>query len=267
MNGLQLYRRYVAASIRAQMQFPASFLMLSFSQFFATITEFFGIWILFRRFGQIAGWTFGEIAVFYAVVSITFAVADSISRGFDIFGPEFVKTGNFDRLLLRPRATALQLLGHELRLTRMGRLLQGLLVLAIAANLVQINFGVANLILLFVTLAGGTALFVGILVLQATLAFWTVESLEIANTLTYGGVEAAEYPLDIYTRWFRDFLIFVVPIGCVVYFPVVRMLGRSDRLGAPDWLLAISPMVGFLFLAGSLAVWRFGERHYTSTGS
>ena len=38
--------------------------------------------------------------------------------------------------------------------------------------------------------AGGVALFVGILVLQATLAFWTVESLEIVNVLTYGGVQA-----------------------------------------------------------------------------
>lgn len=267
MSGLRLYGRYVAASMRAQMQYPAAFIVLALSQFGATFIEFVGIWILFRRFGQLIGWTFGEVAVFYAVVSITFAVANTISRGFDAFGPEFVKTGNFDRLLLRPRTTALQLLGYELRLTRIGRGLQGLVVLAIAANLVHVDFGGANLILMVVTLAGGTALFVGILVLQATLAFWTVESLEIANTLTYGGVEAAQYPLDIYSRWFRDFLIFVVPIGCVVYFPVVRMLGRSARLGAPDWLLAASPMVGFLFLAVSLGVWRFGVRHYTSTGS
>ena len=37
--------------------------------------------------------------------------------------------------------------------------------------------------------------------LQATLAFWTVDSLEVAKTLTYGGVEAGQYPLDIYARW------------------------------------------------------------------
>jgi ABC-2 type transport system permease protein len=104
-------------------------------------------------------------------------------------------------------------------------------------------------------------------VLQATLAFWTVESLEVANILTYGGVEAAEYPLDIYSRYFRDFLIFVVPIGCVSYFPVERLLGHADRMGAPNWMLFVSPIVGFVFLAVSLGVWRFGVRHYTSTGS
>ena len=55
-----------------------------------------------------------------------------------------------------------------------------------------------------------------------------LESLEIGNTLTYGGVEAARYPLDIYA-WFRNFLTFVVPLGCVSYFPVAAVLGHADR--------------------------------------
>jgi ABC-2 type transport system permease protein len=100
-----------------------------------------------------------------------------------------------------------------------------------------------------------------------TLAFWTVESLEVANTLTYGGVEAGQYPLDIYTRWFRGFLTFIVPLGCVSYFPVAAVLGHANRTGVPGWLLPLTPIVGFLFLAVSLWVWRFGVRRYTSTGT
>lgn len=267
MNGARLYLRYVAASIRAQMQFPASFLMLTTTQFGVTLIEFVGLWTLFRRFGQIDGWTIGQVAVFYGVVNITFSIADAISRGFDVFGTDFVKTGTFDRLLLRPRATALQLLGHELRLTRFGRLVMGMIVLAVASRLSGVEWGALSVCLLLTAFIGGTALFLGIVILQATLAFWTVESLEIANTLTYGGVEAAQYPLDIYSRWFRDFLIFVVPIGCVAYFPIERLLGHPDRMGAPNWLLDASPVVGLLFLAASLCVWRVGVRHYTSTGS
>src|SRR5258708_9114376 len=265
MNGARLYGRYVGASIRAQMQYPASFLMLTTGQFTITLVEFVGLWSLFRRFGQVDGWTIGQVAVFYGVINISFAIADAVSRGFENFGTDFVKTGAFDRILMRPRATALQILGHEIRMNRVGRLLHGLLVLAIASHLSAIDWNVANIFLLVVTVAGASALFLGILVLQATLAFWTVESLEVANTLTYGGVEAAQYPLDIYSRYFRDFLIFVVPIGCVSYFPVERLLGRADRMGAPNWMLVVSPMVGFMFLAVSLGIWRFGVRHYTST--
>jgi ABC-2 type transport system permease protein len=115
--------------------------------------------------------------------------------------------------------------------------------------------------------AGGVALFLGILVLQGTLAFWTVESLEIANVLTYGGVQAAQYPLALYARWFRYVLTFIVPLACVAYYPVLAILGKADPLGAPAWVGIASPLAGFVFLAAAFGVWRFGLRHYASTGS
>jgi ABC-2 type transport system permease protein len=267
MNAFQLYRRYIGASMRAQMQYPGSFLMMAAGEFIVTLTEFVGVWALFRRFGQIRGWTFAEIAMFYGTVNVSFAIADAISRGFDVFGPQFVKTGNFDRILMRPRSTILQLLGYELRLTRIGRLTQGVIVLAIATHWLGIEWDARKVALLAAAIAGGVALFVGILILQATLAFWTVESLEIANILTYGGVEAAQYPLDVYARWFRDFLIFVVPIGCVAYFPIVRLLGHRASMSAPGWLLDAAPLSGIIFLLIALRVWRVGVSHYKSTGT
>jgi ABC-2 type transport system permease protein len=267
MNALRLYGRYAAASIRGQMQYPASFALLSLSQFANAGITFVGVWALFARFGQIGGWGLGEVALFYGLINIAFALADTVSRGFDVFGPQFVKTGNFDRLLLRPRTTTLQLLGHEFVLTRIGRLGQAILVLIIAAHLVKVVWGPRELALAASAAVGGAALFLGLLVLQATLAFWTVESLEVANTLTYGGVAAGEYPLDIYARWFRQFLTFVVPIGCVSYFPVLAILHRPDPWGTPPWALEAGPAVGFLFLGVALWVWRFGVRRYTSTGS
>jgi ABC-2 type transport system permease protein len=267
MQALSLYLRYTGASVRAQMQYPASFLMTSLAQMLATGIEIFGVWALFARFGQIEGWRFGEIAVFYGVVNIAFAIADGFTRGFDIFGAEFVRTGAFDRLLLRPRPTAFQLMGHELRLSRLGRLIQGVAVFSVGAVLVHLAWSPGAALLLLWAVVGGVALFAGVLIVSATLAFWTVESLELVNVISYGGVEAAQYPLNIYAAWLRDFLIFVVPIGCVAYFPVVAALGHADPLGAPRWAMELSPAAGFLFLGLSLWIWGFGVRRYTSTGT
>jgi ABC-2 type transport system permease protein len=267
MEALTLYGRYAAASVRGQMQYPASFLMISLSQLLATGIEILAVWALFQHFGHIQGWRFGEVALFYGLVNITFALADAVTRGFDVFGPEFVKTGNFDRLLLRPRTSAFQLLGHELRLTRVGRLIQGVAVFVIAVSLTGLDWNLGRIALVAWAILGGMALFGGLLVLQATLAFWTVESLEVANILTYGGVQAAQYPLGVYAGWFRSILIYIVPIGCVAYFPIVAVLGRHDPLGFPDWFLPLSPAFGLVFLAVSLWIWGFGVRRYTSTGS
>lgn len=267
MNALRLYGRYVRVSIRGQMQYPGAWLLTSLGAFVATGVDFVAVWALFARFKQLAGWHFGEVALFYGVIGVSFALADGLTRGFDVFGEQFVKTGDFDRVLVRPRSTVLQLLGYELRVTRIGRLAQALVVWAIAVRLTNVDWNVCVWATLLFAVAGGIALFAGILILQATLALWTVESLEIANTLTYGGVEAAQYPLDVYAHWFRNFLTFVVPLGCVSYFPVAAVLGRANRTGVPAELLRLTPLCGFAFLAVALWVWRFGVRHYTSTGS
>jgi ABC-2 type transport system permease protein len=267
MNGIRLYLSYVRNGLRAQMLYPTAFLLRLGSQFVITITEFGGLYALFVRFSHIRGWTFPEIAVFYGVVSVSFALADTTCRGFDMFGPQFVKTGDFDRVLLRPRPATLQLMGFEFGFTSLGRVVQGLIALAIGVALLHIEWSVAKAFLVLWAVAGGFALFFGILLLQATLSFWTVESLEIVNTLTYGGIEAAQYPLDIYANWFRKFLTFVVPLGCVVYFPIATVLGRSDVTGVAPWLGAAAPLAGLLFLGVAFSAWRIGVGHYTSTGS
>ncbi len=249
------------------MRYPASFLMTSLASLVSTGVDVFGIWALFDRFGEVQGWRIGEVALFYGMVNIMFALADAPGRGFDVLGSDFLRTGAFDRLLLRPRALALQLMGHDLRISRLGRLTQGLLVLGFAGAQAPIAWTPAQLALALFAIAGGVALFLGILVLQGTLAFWTVESLELANVFTYGGVEAGQYPMALYARWFRRLLTFVVPLACVAYYPGLVILGRADPLGAPAWIGWLSPLAGFAFLALAFGAWGLGVRRYASTGS
>ncbi len=266
LDALRLWTRYVALSVRAQMQYRASFLFAALGQFLATSIEFAGIWALFSRFGELRDWTLWEVAFFYGLVNVSFALADALSTGFDRFG-ETVKRGDFDRLLVRPRSTVLQLAGQELAFRRVGRLLQGAAVLGLAAVSLDLDWTAARAALLLAAVAGGACVFFGLFVFQATVSFWTIESLELMNTMTYGGVQTAQYPLSIYAAPFRRFFTFVVPLACVAYFPVVAILGRDDPLGSPFWWQCTAPLAGVAFLAATLGFWRFGERHYTSTGS
>ncbi len=267
MNGVSLFFRLVAASLRGQARYPGSALLLTVSQFLATGIEVVAIWALFDRFGHVQGWRIGEVALFYGLVNVMFALANALGRGFDMLGTDFLRTGAFDRLMLRPRALALQLMGNDLRISRVGRLLQGVLVLSFASAQAPIHWTPARLALALVAVAGGVALFLGILVLQGALAFWTVESLEVANVLTYGGVEAGQYPMALYAQWFRRLLTFAVPLAAVAYYPGLAILGHIDPLGAPAWVGWLSPLAGFAFLALSFTLWRLGVRHYASTGS
>jgi ABC-2 type transport system permease protein len=265
-DNLTLYLRLLGVSVRSQLQYRASFIMLALGQFLSTGGEFLAIWALFERFGSLKGWRLAEIALFYGIISIAFAIADAAGRGFDLFA-NMVRSGEFDRVLLRPRSTALQVAARELQIMRIGRFSQGLVVLVWAAGALGIVWTVPRIMLLLWAVIGGACLFVGLFVLQATMCFWTTESLEIMNTVTYGGVETAQYPITVYRDWFRTFFTFGVPLAALSYFPAVGILGRPDVLGTPFWFQCLAPGIGVLFLVLSLQVWKIGVRHYHSTGS
>ena len=71
-DALRLYLRYTGISLRGQMQYPASFLMLTLGHLLVTGAEFFGIWALLLRFGNVRGWTLPEVALFYGIVNVAF---------------------------------------------------------------------------------------------------------------------------------------------------------------------------------------------------
>jgi ABC-2 type transport system permease protein len=265
-RGLGLYARYLGISARSQMQYRASFLMLALGHFLVTGIEFLTVWVLFERFGSLRGWTLPEVGLFYGMIHTAFALSDAAARGFDLFGVT-VKNGDFDRLLLRPRSTALQVAGQELTLRRVGRLAQGLIVLGWSAARLGVAWNAWRILLVAATIVSGACLFFGIVVLQATAAFWTVETLEMFNCLTYGGVQTAQYPVPIYRAWFRKLFTFAVPLAAVSYFPGIAVIGRADPLGTGRLFQCLAPLAGPAFLCLGLLVWRLGVRHYQSTGS
>jgi ABC-2 type transport system permease protein len=266
LNGLALYFRYIGISIQSQLQYRTSFVLQTLGQMLVTGIEFIGLWALFQRFGNLRGWSTQEAAMFYGTISVTFAISDALARGFDTFGV-MVKSGDFDRLLVRPRSTVLQIIGQELTLRRSGRLIQGIAVLAWSISALNVSWSPGDAGVLVLTVAGGVCLFTGLVIFEATSAFWTTESLEVWNAFTYGGVFMSQYPLSIYRPWFRKLFTYVIPIACVSYFPLVAILDRPEALDGPMALQWAVPLAGVAFLLVSLQAWKVGVRHYRSTGS
>lgn len=260
---MRLFFKYLLILFKSQMQYRTSFWLLSFGQFFIPFTVFAGLYFMFERFGGIKGWTFGEVALCFGVIHMAFALSECFSRGFDSFST-LVASGDFDRLLVRPRSTVLQVLGSKFEFTRIGRLLQSAFVLSWALVLIEVDWTLPKGIVLLLMIGSGVFIFTGIFILVATMSFWTIQGLEVANIFTDGGREMSQYPLNIYEKWVSRFFTFVIPFGCVNYLPLLYLL---DRTNGHEILYALAPIVGYIFIVPCLLVWRFGVRHYRSTGS
>lgn len=264
MHGTRLYLRFLATAVRVQWSYRLNAAIRLLSHFLVTGIDFLGIWILVNRFGALAGWRLGELAVLYGLAHTAFAVSQMVARGFDTFDG-LLRHGEFDRVLLRPRRTVLLILGRDLPLHQLGRLLQGLGVLIWGLHQQETVAPVAGVLLAW-SIFGGICLYAGLAVVQATVAFWTIEGLEVFNVATYGGCMAASYPATCYRPGLRVFL-YVIPVALVSYPPCLWVLNRHVEAGWSGAACWVAPGAGVIVLLISSQVWRLGVRRYASTGS
>ncbi len=266
LEPLSLYFRLIGARIRAQMQYKFSFVADFLATFIGMILEFAGILVLFQHMRALGGWTLPEVALLYGTVELSFALANMVGEGFDHFA-EVIRRGEFDRFLIRPRNAFFQILSSEFALRRLGRVIQAVLVLSVGLWWLQVAWGWERWLFLFWTVLGGMVFFLGLFVLGATFAFWTVEGLEVVNIFTHGGTTLASYPINIFAEWMRNFFIFIVPLAFVNFYPALLLLGKPDPFGLPGFVPFLAFPLCSLVLGVGMAVWRVGVRHYQSTGS
>lgn len=268
LHTLSLYRRLLSVQVRSQMQYRVAFLL----ELLATVSNmsliFLSVALVLQRFGGLGGWSVGEVAFLWGMVEMAFGTMDLFFSGFDpaFFGRR-VRLGTFDQILLRPVNVSVQVLGSEFLLRRLGRIAQGAAIFGVALALVDMQWTLGKVLYWPLVIGGLIAYFGALFVIGSTLTFWTVESIEAINILTYGGTELMSYPMHIYADWLRRTFTYAVPAIFLNYYPALYFLDKPDPFGLPGFVRFLAPLVGAAFFGAAMAFWQFGIKQYQSTGS
>lgn len=258
---VKLYLHYVSIHIRSRMQYKSSFVLSVIGQFLVSFNVFLGIAFMFQRFSRVEGFTYSEVLLCFSIMLMEFSLAECVARGFDTFS-SMVKSGEFDRILVRPRNEIIQVLGSRFELTRIGRMLQAVVMFVYGIAKSGIAWNISKVFTVIFMLLGGVALFSGIFLVYAALCFFTIEGLEFMNILTDGAREYGRYPVGVYGKRILQFCTFVIPYALVQYYPLLYLLDKRQGMG-----YVFLPLLAFWFLLPSYAFWRFGVGHYKSSGS
>ncbi len=258
---MRLYGKYLMIHLKSQMQYKASFFLLMAGQFLVSFTTLLGMWFLMARFHTVDGFDFQEVLIGFAVVLMSFAIAEGAARAFDVF-PRLIANGEFDRMLMRPRGLIFQVLASKVELSRLGYIAQALLVLCYAIPASGIAWTADRIVTLLLMIACGAVVFSCLFLIYAAISFFTVEGLEFMNVLTDGGREFGRYPFSIYGREVLNFLTYIVPLALFQYYPLLYLIGRETSK-----LYMFLPLVSLLFVFPAYGLWRIGLRNYKSTGS
>jgi ABC-2 type transport system permease protein len=263
---LGIYRRLVGARIRSQLQYRLSFALNLLGAALISFLDFAVILVLFEQVDALGEWSVAEVAVLYAISSLSFALTDLTIGHLDLL-PRMIREGDFDLVLVRPLGSLFQVVASDFALRRLGKFSQGLAVLFVAMTQLDLAWTPARVGMLLLAVIAGAAIFAGIWVALATVAFWLVDSIEVANAFTYGGNFVAQYPVNVFGPWLRRLVLFVVPVAFVSYFPALYVLGKEDPLALPRALQFASPLVAVATCAAGGLLWRAAVRRYRSVGS
>jgi ABC-2 type transport system permease protein len=261
-----IYRRLVGARIRSQLQYRLSFALNLLGAALISFLDFAAILVIFEQVDALGDWSVAEVALLYGIASASFALTDLVIGHLDLL-PNMIREGDFDLVLIRPLGSLFQVVSSDFALRRLGKAVQGLAVLAVALSHLDVDWTPGRAAMLAVSIVAGAAIYAGIWVAFCTVAFWLVDSIELANAFTYGGNFVAQYPVDIFGGVLRRLIVFVVPIAFVAYFPALYVLDKEDPFGLPQAVQFSSPLVAAAALLVSALVWRTAVRRYRSVGS
>lgn len=258
---MRLYFKFFAMHLKRCMAYKKSFFMSMLGQFLTAFTAFLSMWFLLDRFDTVGGYTLGECLLCAGVMQSSFSLAECFFRGFDRF-PQMVRQAQLDRVLLRPRGLVFQVLCEQIEFARLGKLIQSLVMLAWGVAAAPTAWTPWRAAVLVMMIVGGALVFCGLFMLFAAFSFFTMEGLEFMNVFTHGAREYGVYPLDVYGRGLVRFGTFIIPYALFQYYPLMVLLGRTDR-----WGWGLLPLLTPLFLIPCAALWRLGIRKYKSAGS
>jgi ABC-2 type transport system permease protein len=215
--------------------------------------------VLVQRLPHLAGWDFPELLFIYAFARSGIALAAIfLDSPYTVDGT--IHTGALDILLLRPVGSLFQVIGRAQQPNNISTSLTSLGLLGYSIAHMTIVWGPGRFFWLMVMTLAAMVIRFGMLMLVATVCFRT--KFHAVLLLVGQATGYMVYPMEIFAPPLRAFLTFVVPLALTSYYPAAFIL----RPGSFAWVpwVCISAAIGFT--VACRAAWRWGLRHYESSG-
>ena len=259
---LKIYFKLIKMHILSGLEYKGWW-MMCIQTAFIVIADPISVVLLFSRFESIGAWKMEHILLVYVLAVTAFGLAECFCRGFDYFPWKMIRSGDFDRLLLRPRSLFTQVAGSYFHLHRLPRPITGMVATIWLLIRLNISFDFAKIIVLLLAIVGGFMTYVGVFIMTSGIAFFTIKGLDWIYIFTNASYQVTRCPIDYMPKALWGVFTFFMPMLVVSYYPAAFVCGW----GEPAITGFLSLPAGVAFLIFSLLIWKIGVKHYKSTGS
>jgi ABC-2 type transport system permease protein len=143
-----------------------------------------------------------------------------------------------------------------------GEVIIGVLLVVYASTKGGIVFTPDKIFIFVVMLIFSTLIYTSIKLFLASLAFWLKRSQSILF-MFYQMSDFAKYPLEIYHKFIRTFITYVVPFALTAYIPASFFLGTSTLFESLGTMIIVT----IIALTIGLVTFHQGMKQYESVGN
>ncbi|HTX90610.1 MAG TPA: ABC-2 family transporter protein [Anaerolineales bacterium] len=258
---LSLYRLFLTQRFKALMEYRANFIIGAASTVFLQASSILAIWVVMQQVPTLNGWTYDEVLLVYGLITLAKSINHMFADNLWTLGRVYIRSGGFDRFLVRPIDPLFHLLADRFCQDGVGNFLVGVALVIKSSISLQIAWTPLKALMLLVAVVSGGLIFIALNLLTCTAAFWIVDSVPVTR-LVFDNHLFAQYPLSIYPKAIGILLTWVVPYGLASFYPAAYLLGRD--LG---WVAWLAPLAAAVLLFLGYRFFQFGLRHYSGTGT
>lgn len=258
---LKLYGWLLLQQIKIKLEYPLDFILSVVSQIFIQGTGFLTIWVVMAQVPKLNGWNFYEVALIYGLLTLSFAVSVTFTSNLWFIGYTYIRSGDFDRLLVRPIDPLFHVVMDTLNYSGFGDFISGFVMVIGSTWALGLAWTPGRILYLAFAVLTGAAIFIGTYLITADTAFWIMDSQPLTYSV-FKNFEFAKYPLSVFPRAIQFLLTWLIPYGFASYYPASYLLGHDT--GPMAWVGVIVAVV-LLFIGRRL--WFVGLRRYSGAGS
>ena len=264
----RFYGRMLHHRITADASYRFSFALRILTGSVLILLDLAAIYALFTKTKTIGGWNRTQVIFVFALATAGFRIGDAFIGGCTERISEHVKTGQFDRFLTRPIRPFVLLLGEEFAIRRVMQAVSVVSVLVYVVATGHFGWSPAQWLLFTGSLVSASTISAALFVIVGSFSFWSPDTAEIGNSVTYGGNFAAQYPSHIFPAWMKRLLFSLLPLAFVGYVPALVLLPDvTNPLHIARWISYCAPLACVPAALLAMTSWKLGLRAYQSTGS
>lgn len=257
----RLYGWFLLQRFIILMEYRANYLIGTVSTIVLQAAGLLAIWVVMRQVPDLNGWSYNQVLLVYGLLTLAKSINHMFADNLWTIGMSYIRSGNFDRFLVRPINPLFHLLADRFCHDGIGNFIVGVVLVFNAARALEITWTPLLLIYLLMAVISGGAIFIALNLITATSAFWLMDSIPITQII-FNTHEFAKYPLKIYSRSVQILMTWLIPYGFASFYPASYILGFDI-----GWLAWAPPFVAAILLLAAYRTWLFGLKHYGGTGS